>query len=197
MDPGHFISMLLGWAVVVPLCSFFVILVFGPRMGKAGQYAGNFATAAIAASALLSFASLAIWLSHHRPSAESHGEEHASLVSPAANIVVRGQEPHDAGHAAADAHVEAAADDTHGGAATTGHAGSSVRHYTGDYNAPAIGGPWVLGQFGELRLSISYYIDALTVCMFCMVTFIATLIHIYATGYMHDDNMMLLVGLLR
>ena len=52
-------------------------------------------------------------------------------------------------------------------------------HYTGNY--------YRLGRFGKLDLSISYYIDSLTVCMFCMVCFIATLIHIYAMGYMHDE----------
>ena len=36
-------------------------------------------------------------------------------------------------------------------------------------------------------MSIGYYIDALTVCMFCMVTLIASCIHFYATGYMHDE----------
>ncbi len=38
-----------------------------------------------------------------------------------------------------------------------------------------------------LRLTIGYYIDALTVAMFAMVTLIATCIHFYATGYMHDE----------
>jgi NADH-quinone oxidoreductase subunit L len=49
------------------------------------------------------------------------------------------------------------------------------------------GQPWLLGQFGKLRLSVSYYIDALTVCMFCMVSLIATLIHVYSMGYMHEE----------
>ena len=52
-------------------------------------------------------------------------------------------------------------------------------HYTGNY--------YRLGRFGALELNISYYIDSLTLCMFCMVSFIATLIHIYAMGYMHDE----------
>ena len=42
-------------------------------------------------------------------------------------------------------------------------------------------------QFGKLKLAISYYIDSLTVLMFAMVTLIATLIHFYAFGYMHDE----------
>ena len=45
----------------------------------------------------------------------------------------------------------------------------------------------MLGQFGKIRMSIGYYIDALTVSMFCMVTLIASCIHFYATGYMHDE----------
>jgi NADH-quinone oxidoreductase subunit L len=182
MDPGNSISMLLGWAVVLPLCSFFVILVFGPRMGKAGEHAASLATAAIALASILSFISLAIWLSSHRPGGESHGEEHAALVSPEAGIVVRGQNPHGDDHHAATVSAEEASADQH---ESSGHAGVPI--YTNDYSAPAIGGPWVLGHFGDLRLSISYYIDSLTVCMFCMVTFIATLIHIYAMGYMHDE----------
>jgi NADH-quinone oxidoreductase subunit L len=188
MDPGQFISMLLGWAVVLPLVSFFVILVFGPRMGKAGEHAASLATAAIALASILSFASLAIWLGNHRPGSESHGEEHASLVWPEANIVVRGQEPHEEGHQAGESHAGDGHDDhaPSGHDEPHGHAGAPT-HYAADFNAPGIGGPWVLGEFGDLRLSISYYIDALTVCMFCMVTFIATLIHIYAMGYMQEE----------
>ncbi len=50
---------------------------------------------------------------------------------------------------------------------------------------PATGTRWA--QFGTLRITIGYYIDALTVAMFCMVTLIATCIHFYAIGYMHDE----------
>jgi NADH-quinone oxidoreductase subunit L len=57
-------------------------------------------------------------------------------------------------------------------------------------NAPkvSISGDWYsLGEWGKLKLTIGYYIDLLTVTMFCMVTLIATCIHVYATGYMHDE----------
>ena len=65
------------------------------------------------------------------------------------------------------------------------HAGGSDHAESG---APAITGDWyVLGRFGPLRLTIGYYIDSLTICMFCMVTLIATCIHFYAMGYMHDE----------
>ena len=53
---------------------------------------------------------------------------------------------------------------------------------------PYITGDWyTLGQFGNLKLTIGYYIDTLTVTMFCMVTLIASCIHFYAIGYMHDE----------
>ncbi len=57
---------------------------------------------------------------------------------------------------------------------------------------PVVGDWYTLGQFGAgvmppLRITIGYYIDSLTVLMFAMVTFIATCIHFYAIGYMHDE----------
>jgi len=53
------------------------------------------------------------------------------------------------------------------------------RAYYGDW--------YTLAEFGSLKLSIGYYIDSLTVLMFCMVTLIATCIHFYAMGYMHEE----------
>jgi NADH-quinone oxidoreductase subunit L len=44
-----------------------------------------------------------------------------------------------------------------------------------------------LASFGDLHLSIDYYIDSLTLAMFVMVTLIATCIHIFATGYMAEE----------
>ncbi|MCA9119334.1 MAG: NADH-quinone oxidoreductase subunit L [Planctomycetales bacterium] len=107
------------------------------------------------------------------------------------DVFVRGQDPHaEEKHKAGGAEDASVGDHHHEhqsqADASHGHGGAPL-HYTNDFTAPAIGGPWVLGEFGSLRLSISYYIDALTVCMFCMVTFIATLIHVYAMGYMHDE----------
>jgi NADH-quinone oxidoreductase subunit L len=53
---------------------------------------------------------------------------------------------------------------------------------------PYKAGDWyTLAQFGSLKLTVGYYIDTLTLVMFCMVTLIASCIHIYAVGYMHDE----------
>ena len=45
----------------------------------------------------------------------------------------------------------------------------------------------MLGGFGSLRVTIGYYIDALTLAMFCMVTLVASCIHVYSFGYMHGE----------
>ncbi|SFI17381.1 NADH-quinone oxidoreductase subunit L [Planctomicrobium piriforme] len=44
-----------------------------------------------------------------------------------------------------------------------------------------------LGRFGALDVSLDYFIDGLTLVMFCMVTLIAACIHIFAIGYMSDE----------
>jgi NADH-quinone oxidoreductase subunit L len=187
-------------------------------MGKGGRNAAIIAVCAIGLAALLSFASLGIWLSHHFPTV-AHGDHHAAEGSHAdghhgdgatpasgehsdarpateALRLVRGQAPESpatppaaASHSDAAGHAAiGAGNHAHGEQGHDEHAHAAApAFYSGDFRVPGLGTPWVLGRFGDLRLSISYYIDALTVSMFCMVTFIATLIHIYAMGYMHDE----------
>src|SRR5207248_4846173 len=46
---------------------------------------------------------------------------------------------------------------------------------------------WVSLSTGGRVLQLGYHIDHLSVIMFLMVTFIATLIHIYSIGYMGDE----------
>ena len=54
--------------------------------------------------------------------------------------------------------------------------------------AEPISGDWYpLGVFGSLQITIGYYIDGLTVAMFAMVTLVATCIHVYSLGYMHEE----------
>lgn len=161
---GEILRLLLAAALLFPLGSFFLILLAGPRLGK---HAASIATAAIGTACFFSFVSLfGVWLPKHWPGDAGHHEEvtHAQLAPANGSLVVRGQDPA-ADHAPEAAHEHDVA--------------AWKPYYAGEY--------YLLGQFGRLRLSISYYIDALTVCMFCMVTLIATLIHVYAMGYMHDE----------
>jgi len=55
-------------------------------------------------------------------------------------------------------------------------------------SAPPVSGDWyALGTFGSLAITIGYYIDSLTLVMFVMVTLVATCIHVYSFGYMHEE----------
>jgi len=64
---------------------------------------------------------------------------------------------------------------------SAGHGGHAV-------TPPAFSGTYyTLAHFGDLKVSIDYYIDTLTLVMFMMVTLIATCIHIFAIGYMSDE----------
>ena len=191
---------LLGVAVLLPLASFFVIWLFANRLGKSAAFV---AVSAIGSAGILSFISLFMWLGAHWPADASHHGPHAAQDAG-----------HDQAHPAGDHKKAASPSDKHGSvsglpltyvalqqphvepaavshvaptpgtsgtepAAAASHAHHGKVAYTGEY--------YTFGEFGPLRITISYYIDALTVLMFCMVTLIATLIHCYAIGYMADE----------
>ncbi len=212
MDPITTLPKLLGIAWLLPLASFVLILFFGRRMGKAGSKAGYLATAAILSSCAISlFALFFVWLpnyelpgpvehdesGHHETAAahtgdaaehgdhegEAHEENGSGDHGENADVAEKPSDEADA--AAANGGHEhggeehAAADSSAGQHGGAHHAEPSVRPITGDWYA--------LGEFGSLRITIGYYIDSLTVLMFSMVTFIATCIHFYAYGYMHDE----------
>jgi NADH-quinone oxidoreductase subunit L len=161
MDLAAQLPFLLGLAWLAPLASFVAILFFGPRMGHHGKNAAWVATAAIVTSFVLSLAAFGAWLGAHPVKAVAH-----------------------AAHAAEAGHGEAhggdhGADHSERHESDHGHAVHVPQAYSGDW--------YTLYQGGNLKLSIGWYIDALTVLMFVVVTFIATCIHIYASGYMHDE----------
>ncbi|MBL8829005.1 MAG: NADH-quinone oxidoreductase subunit L [Planctomycetaceae bacterium] len=180
------IPTLLCLAWLLPLASFTLILFLGPRMGKGGSLAAYVATGAIMSAGVLSFLSLFIWLGHF--GAAAPGEHHAA-VTPASStnlatvtdshpsLAVSRQTIKPVSFAAVDAKADAHADHDHG--SSHAHHANVPNHLFGEW--------YTLGKFGKLSLSIGYYVDALTVGMFCMVTFIATCIHFYASGYMHDE----------
>lgn len=192
---AHLLPLFLGAAWLLPLASFVIILFVGPRLGKAGYLAGYVASGAILSSFVLSAISLSMWLWKYPPAPPAHGgEHHARLETKSATTTLaafRAAEPTvNAVHAAGAVH---AADAAHGDAqADAGHEVDAGHPASGEHTAapPPVyyTGSWYsLATFDNLRLEISYYIDALTVCMFAMVTLIATCIHFYATGYMHDE----------
>jgi NADH-quinone oxidoreductase subunit L len=182
MQASELLPLLLGWATLLPLVSFFFILAFGPRMGTAGKCAAYLATGAIGGSALLSLAALLFgWLPE--ASAPAHGEHAQADPAAVAGLNISRDALSDGPLHFTAYHAAEETPDAEPHAAST----HTKRFYAGEFTLPGSSRPWVLGQFGELRLSISYYIDALTVCMFCMVSLIATLIHVYSMGYMHEE----------
>jgi NADH-quinone oxidoreductase subunit L len=163
---------LLGLAVLLPLFSFWLILIVGRRLGHEGSAAATIATGAILGSFVLSVMAALIWFGEHPPTAEhhpvahvDHGEDTHGDEAEAHAAPVHAETSHVAG-----AEHDADHDDAHA---------ASPDPVTGDW--------YTLGTFGRLRLTIGYYIDSLTICMFCMVTLISSCIHVYAMGYMHEE----------
>ncbi len=194
------IPKLLGLAVLLPLFSFVGILLAGPRMGKAGSFAAWIATFAIGAAAALSLLSLKLWLTTY-PVVSTQAEEAFELHDEASQVRAEPLTPIDLvpTQQTDDSPVttwllaSAASSDSSGAHAVEAvephRADHDEVHSTGHHaESPSISGEWyVLGQFGQLKLTIGYFVDALTIAMFCMVTLIATCIHVYAMGYMHDE----------
>jgi NADH-quinone oxidoreductase subunit L len=189
---------LLGIAWLLPLLGF-CIEVMGGYWGRDQVLTARFrkhklaaflAVGCIGAGFVLSTIALATWAEateysffrpseHHSEHAE-HGahsaEEHGNELSPDAESEldetshdVRGQSPVDAAH-----------DPTHG---EDHHAAGGNDPYQRAFS----GTFYEFARFGSLRIAIDYYIDGLTILMFCMVTLIATCIHVFAIGYMSDE----------
>lgn len=174
MAVAQLLPILLGIAWLIPLASFVAILFFGTRMGAHGKGAATVATSAIGASLFLSLVSLVAWTTAGPPMPSPHHDEgHASVhrnntdAGQSARlfqaVLFRSPGHSDAGGSHASGHGE--------------HVASAS--YSGDW--------YTLYASGALRLSIGWYIDSITVLMFVVVTFIATCIHVYAAGYMHDE----------
>ncbi|MDZ4820529.1 MAG: NADH-quinone oxidoreductase subunit L [Planctomycetota bacterium] len=167
MDLANTLPVLLGLACLVPLVSFVLIVLFGARMGKHGEYAAYVATGAILIAFALSSVAMVGWMGEHKP--DSAHAEHADGADHTSDTT----------HAAAASH-----------AGEAGHTADAAHHVShSDHAKPEYSGEiYPLAVIGtQLKLSISYYIDTLTVVMFCMVTLIASCIHFYAIGYMHDE----------
>lgn len=192
MDPS-WLPRLLALAWLTPLASFVLILFFGKHMGSHGKGAGLVATFAIVFAGVCSFTALfGVWLPNHPVHDAAHNGEHHEEGDDHAH--------EEADHAAITAKVHLVATDSH---AEEGHEGKHGNAHGGEahdgehHGEPANNGPdgypsyygsWYdLGVFDSLKLQISYYIDALTVGMFCMVSLIASCVHFYAMGYMHDE----------
>jgi NADH-quinone oxidoreductase subunit L len=192
MDPASALPALLLVAWLLPLASFTLIVLAGPKLGPAGKMAGFVATGAIVTAFVLSMIALfAVWLPAYPPTADlGHAAEtgdHDDEARP--GDAPEGDAPEGESHA--DGSLESGPPIATVAFAQPAEAEESTAadyHDTHAAASPHVTGEWyLLGKFGKLRLSISYYIDALTVAMFCMITLIASCIHFYAMGYMHEE----------
>ena len=164
------LSNLLLVAWLLPLASFCVILFFGSRLGTAGRGAAYVATGAIVGGFVLSLIALVVWVGSHGVSGGHHPDaaetQHAGATQNAAHHFVAAGKDETHGHSDAHGHSD-------------GHRSGPKEAYFGEW--------YTLVDFGRLKITIGYYIDALTVLMFTMVTLISSCIHFYAMGYMHDE----------
>lgn len=188
------LPLLLAAAWLLPLASFILIVLAGPKMGRHGYLAAYVATGAILTSFLLSLAGLGMWLVNHGiPVAAHHAERaehHAAAASPtSADFPQAGISK---ARLASLRTLRARSDDEPGDHAEASHAGENAEanqdaaeHHT---EKVEYAGSWYpLYRSKTLLIDIGYYIDVLTVCMFCMVTLISTCIHFYSIGYMGDE----------
>jgi proton-translocating NADH-quinone oxidoreductase chain L len=168
---------LLGCATILPLIGFLVELFCGAYLwDRLGKRAALCSIACIGLGFVLSFSAFLCWASatddayYHAVQGE-HGEhaegEHSEPEGEGAAEGLQGH-PY-----VSDVPGESAAEDSDTAAKAV------PGHFSGTF--------YTLAEFGSLRLSVDYYIDSLTILMFCMVTFIATCIHIFAVGYMADE----------
>ena len=211
------ISILLGVAVLLPLGAFFVNLLAGHALRKKNLSRGAawISMGAIVTSTVLSFISLAVWLQGENPSGKSNiqvlaelkesNEEHLKHLNIGhEDHVEHGAVGHDEhqGHDETDHDHDSTAlnstashnrelfvapEDSAEASPETGATEESHGSHHGPQFEPLSGVYYTLGKFGSLALTIGYYIDSLTLAMFCMVTLISSLIHLYAYKYMDDE----------
>lgn len=167
MDTAQELATSLAIAWLTPVVSFVIAIFNGFKWERTSRTAALCSTAAIAIGFLASAHAMKTWLVATDKAVfnQQHHSEHGDAGE---------------GHGETTEHKDAHKDHGHGEA---DHKQAAVTAkpvvFTGTF--------YDLATFGKLKLSISYYIDSLTLTMFCMVTFIATCIHIFAMGYMSEE----------
>src|SRR5262245_44143509 len=167
---GILLGRLLTLAWLLPLGGFVVEVFGGYLWGRKSKAAAYIAVACIGTGFLLSLAALLTWGKTTEWSLIQAHEEKAE-----ADVAAHPRAP--AEHAQAGE-----ADVRHPAAAAQSHP-TAKQHWPKAFS----GTIYTLAEFGTLRFALDYYIDSLTLVMFTMVTLVASLIHIFAIGYMSDE----------
>ena len=176
--------LMIAW--LLPLAGFAVEILFGywsknPRHSKLAAW---IAVGCIGTGFLCSLMALTTWgkatdwsvLKGH----DEHGEHADADHGDADHHDAHSHDEHD-DHAHGDAAV---AHDEHSDHADHDHERGDAKQQAPTAYSGVI---YSLATFGDVELSIDYYIDSLTLVMFTMVTLIATCIHLFAIGYMSDE----------
>lgn len=171
MNPHSLLAALLLLACLLPLLAAAVGFGIVRALPRQAQGAGYVSTGAIAGSFLLSLAALVVWCGHH-PIAALHAVDAPHVVA-----APHGVETHAAESTAEPAdHAPA---ETIPAPAILAHKSPPKVAYSGRV--------YTLAQIAGTRFDVEYYIDSLTIVMFCLVSGIATAIHIYATAYLVEE----------
>ena len=176
-ETGQTLMILLTTAWLLPLVGFVIELYWLRWSHRLSKGAAVCAVGCIATGFVCSLSALLIWMNatHFVWFDSGHHDGHQSSSQADAGHSDRSVHHDQHAHHEQAGHVDA-------GAHVVGHGltmASTQKVFSGTY--------YELGRFGDLRLSLEWYIDSLTLLMFTMVTFIATCIHLFAIGYMHDE----------
>ena len=182
---GATLAVLLITAWLLPLIGFAVELLWGMKGDRRTcTWPAWCAVGCIGAGFVCSSAALLTWgvatdwavlESHHEGDGHGDGSNGDQLHDEAA---IHGEDHASTAGAPWQLTAITAADDEIVSGTGGGHSAVPLV-YTGTL--------YTLAIFGDLIVSIDYYIDSLTLVMFVMVTLIATCIHIFAIGYMGDE----------
>ncbi len=167
-------------ATLLPLVSFVLLFLGGKRWGKAGAYV---ATGAIGGACVLSVIGLVLFLDRtHYEHLQGHHDEHPA--KPQADQHKPQAELH-------KPHVEKKEDHSHKGAAIEEHKEPGTPPWAGSIYWAFLSD---LDESGNVKLDapalslrLGFYIDGLAAVMFVMISFIATLIHVFSIGYMSEE----------
>jgi len=179
---GEVLKTLLTVAWLAPLCGFAIEILAGywqqNRRSKAAAY---LAVACIGLGFVSSTSALVYWgqktdWAAFRGGHGSHGEGHGAGHGETATHGTHDAHAKAGSHSAKESHGGEHASVAHGG---DEHAAGGQTTFSGKF--------YTLATFGSLDISLDYYIDSLTLLMFVMVTLIATCIHVFAIGYMHEE----------
>ncbi|MGE5193425.1 MAG: NADH-quinone oxidoreductase subunit L, partial [Deltaproteobacteria bacterium] len=181
---GQTLGTLLTAAWLLPLAGFAIEIFggfWGTRKSKAAAY---LAVLCIGTGFVLSASALVHWGKATGWSAlkAEHGGEHAAAALDGAPT--HGENPA-SDHRAAEGHnAQAAAPPAEPATAAVKEAAAVEQAV---WPKSFSGTLYKFAEFGSLRFALDYYIDSLTLVMFTMVTLVASLIHLFAIGYMSDE----------